>query len=544
MGKKLLNLTNRQRLILAVSFAATVFIALLVYITGGTPSVYANLMYVIIALVSASFGKRLGMIQAIFGGLLIGPLVNYMLHENTFYGGISNNWILRLFIFAVIALIIGHFSDSSRKNNHFITNLLTHDNITNLKNLEAIKREDVKDPAQRTIVVVSVKNYEETLSFFGYTFGNQIVTNFADKLKEALSKFENTEIYRYAGMEFVIRIRDSAGGASVDDVINSINELDESILLVRSIPIYIELEIGIAKHDEATPILETVRKALIALRYASVNELKSNIFDSHLEGHYKSVVDVASSFSSALSNRDIQSAYQYIYSAASDQVQGAELLARWLKSDDTSIYPNTFVPIIEKTELIHELTSFMTDEAIFFLQTQEPENFSASINFSAKDFTDKNIHNFLRKIDASGIAPGKFQIEITERILVKVDDILRYLTLLNEHGVTIAVDDFGTGYSSYQYVAEMPIDLIKIDKSIIMKIGSSNVYKSLVKSIVSFCRENQITTLAEGVETLEVANACKKIGVDLLQGYYYHKPQMTRKRHAECVCPEEPSLKR
>jgi len=539
MRKSAVFLDTTYTAVLAASYVLSILITYLVFKTGGTPNAFAHLMYIPIALVSSIFGKKHGTIHALFSGLLLGPVINYGLHTSSAIALDANNWTVRVIIYAAIALIIGYFSDSSRQRNQYITDLLTHDNITNLKNLEAIKREDKLDQIKRTIVVVSVKNYEETLSFFGYNFGNQIVANFSKKLQKTLEHYKNIEIYRYGGMEFVLKITDGPDKSNVGEILMSVNKLDESILLVHKIPVYIELQMGIASHDGSVTILEALRHALITLRFAAVNEMKSKVYDANLESHYKSVVGVASSFASALTNHDIKSAYQYIYCVAEDKIQGVELLARWMKPNSTSIYPNIFVPILEKTELIHELTNFMTDEAIKFLSLEQNKNFNVSINFSAKDFSDKNIDVLLQKIDASGIDPKRFAIEITERMLVKVDDILHYLTLLNDYGISIAVDDFGTGYSSYQYIADMPIDLIKIDKSIIGKIGSSEVSRSMTRSIVSFCKENRITTLAEGVETKEIAEVCKEIGVDFIQGYYYHKPQLTANGHAECVCKED-----
>jgi len=404
--------------------------------------------------------------------------------------------------------------------------MLTHDPISGLQNIEAIRQEDVPDGSPRTIAVLTVKDFEDKMSFLGYNFGNTIIEKFVEKLSEILYSHANTELYQYAGMQFILKITHSSSGASADSILAGIEKLNKSILIVDSIPIYIEIQMGITEIPGDTATLSGMRQALIAYSFAKANDLDSSFYDLSLESHYRDILSVASSFTASLANHSIEAAYQYVYSTDTEEIYGAEMLARWKKDDNTNISPELFIPIIEKTDLIRDLTRYMISRALEFVKENRDTSWIVSINFSLKDFSAGSLNYLFDAIENAQVSPERILIEVTERCLVDVADMIKYLTLLRDHNIRVAIDDFGTGYSSYQYVSDLPIDVIKMDKSIISKIDKNATSKSIARSIVDFCRENSIKTLAEGVETREIADACKEIGVDYLQGYYFHRPQL------------------
>ncbi len=524
IGKRITTIKERKFQIILYFYFLSFIVMMIVYSSGGTAKVYSNLMYLPIAIVSTICGKKQGVIHAIVSGLMIGPFMPLDASLNLYQQPI--NWIIRLFIYISIALIIGSFSDYNRRNREYITNLLTHDSITNFKNLDTIKQEDKLDGKDKTLIALSVKESEPLFSYFGYSFSNEIIVEFSRKLKEVLIEYDDIEFYRYYGMTFLIKVNHNPTNTNVEKVINLLDGLNKSIIMVRNIPIYLELRLGITDLGKNVSLLEGVRYALIALNDANTKDLKIKYFNPLLESNYKTKVDIASTFINALKKENIKAAYQYIYSSNNERIRGVELLTRWIKEDDTQIYPNEFIPVIENTELIHDLTRFTIDKALEFLLKNQYNSWMVSINFSSKQFSKDNIDYLIKKMSLNGIDPKRIQIEITERISVNKEYINTYLKILRNNGVSIAVDDFGVGYSSYKYLADMPINVVKIDKSLIKNINDNERDKKIVMSIINFCRETNIVTIAEGVETKDVADTCKKIGVDLIQGYYYHKPEI------------------
>lgn len=478
-------------------------------------------MYIPIAFISSINGKKVGIIHAIISALLVGPFMPLDVSLNLSQEPV--NWITRLIIYGTISLIIGFFADYNKRNQEYITDLLTYDMVTDFKNIESLKKEDNFNNDPKIIIALSVREYKEILSFFGYNFTNRATFKIAEKLKEVLSNYNNIDLYRYGGMEFILIITQNSEYTNIDEIISDLESLNKSTIRVDTIPIYIEIVMGMTKINGDISLLEGTRQALLSLRYAIDNHIKFNLYNKSVDIHYRNVINIASNFTNALANNHIKVAYQNIYHSGTNEIYGIEMLSRWINEDNEQIYPNDFIPIIEQTELINELSKYMIDRAIEKLLSDNNQNI-ISINLSPKDFKEEVINYLMEKMQANNINPKQLQLEITEAVLINKDDAVCYLELIRNHGVSIAIDDFGTGYSSYQYISELPIDVIKIDKSIIGKVDESPFSRSIVKSIVDFCKTNNFKTIAEGVETKEIVDACTELDIDLLQGYYYHKP--------------------
>lgn len=196
---------NRNRILsLVVAYGLSIYIAIMVYFTGGTAMVYANLMYVPIAYIASTRGKKIAMIHALFSGLLVGPLMP--LNISLGISQETKNWVIRIIIYQIIAFIIGFFYDYGEKNKKYITNILTHDSITGLKNMEALQDEQMTRLDNRAIISLYIKGYEQTNRLFGYQFSKEFIIKVSQLLEEGISKHHNMDLIRYDGMEFVIII--------------------------------------------------------------------------------------------------------------------------------------------------------------------------------------------------------------------------------------------------------------------------------------------------------------------------------------------------
>jgi len=529
MKKKLLTKYRHGNVVFVLLMILTIAITVFVYMTGGTTRVYAHFMYIPIALTASLYGKKKGLFIAVFGAILIGPFMPLNVEEQISQNTV--NWVIRMCIFGVVALIIGLFSDYNRENRKRITTLLTHNEKTGLKNIEAIKSENAVDGIRKTILVFSIKGIQDTMMLFGYFFENKITCEIAGMLSEILSKYKNAEIYQYYGMQFVIKIsqEDENGKDKRKEeelLLCEIRELDKLVIFIDNIPIHLEVRMGITETEGSVSTYEGIRQAQIAYSYTQTDELKEYRFDQKMEEHFKDILNIAGGFSDAVSNQKIRVAYQNIVSSKDGTVHSTELLARWEKEDGVFISPNLFIPIVEKTELIQELTKYIITCAIELLKKNEERNIIVSINFSKKDFANESIDFLLDSIEKSGVNPSCIQIEVIERNLADISNLNVHFKRLRMHHIKIALDDFGTDYSSYRYLSELTLDTIKLDKSLIYNIHQSEKSRRLVESIVQFCGESGITTVAEGVETKEIADTCKEIGIDYLQGYYFHMPEM------------------
>lgn len=522
MVKNYFDLNKFNRLSIILSFILSFIVYIFIYLTGGVPSSFANLMYIPIAITSSINPRIHSGIHAIFCGILLGPLMQI---NNEFGMGESTlSWFTRMVIYVIISFIIGSFASYNKKSREYITNMLTHDSVTDLKNIEAIRREEIACPGKKTVIALSIAEYEEILSFFGYDFTNEAVVKFSQRLKDVLSKYSEAELFRYDGMEFIIVLSHIDGLDNKDEIIESLSSINKSTIKIDNLPIYIEVVMGLTSIEADTAVLEGVRQAMVSLRYALGKGSKLEVFNDKIEKYFKNLVSIASEFKAALNNGNIRVAYQNIYCTKTGKIHGSELLSRWISNGQVVYNPGDFIPVIEKTELINELTKSIIDSAIDRLNKERDTNLKISINFSPRDFKDEIIDYLLDKIKKNNISPKRLLVEITEDIFVNREEVVGYLYKIRNHGVSVAIDDFGTGYSSYQYLIDLPIDIIKIDGFIIKRIEYSHRSKSLVKSIVDFSKSNNIKTVAEGVDNMEVLNACKELEIDYIQGYYLHKP--------------------
>lgn len=509
--------------ILFLGYFLAVPVILAVYATGGTNRVFSHLMYIPIVIVSSVYGKKTGVVHAFFCGLCLGPFMPLNVVEKLPQEPF--NWILRILIFMAISLIIGFFSDYDRKHREHITNLLTHDGITGLRNLESIRREENTDTRNKTMILLSVKNLEETMNFFGYRFCNHFAENFAASLEKNLKNQKNIDLYYYGGMQFIVKFSRTTL-FHAESVLEDLLKLDQTVMVVDKIPIYIDMQMGITHTDWKVPAMEGLRQALTAHSYSKANDLKISYYKSDIEMHYRELLEIAGSFSGAMQSQHIRAAYQYVVHSGTEEPYAVEMLARWVKPDDQCIRPDVFVPVLEQTLQINTLTRFMISMAVDFLSLHRDDDLVTALNFAKNDFSDEILDFLFEKLADARIDSSRIRIEVVERTFTEKNELLPYLKRLHDNHIRIALDDFGAGYSSYQYLTELPVDTIKIDKSIIMNIAKSATGFSLVKSITDFCIENNIKTVAEGVETLEIAEACKAAGINFLQGYYYHEPEL------------------
>ncbi len=536
---------KRNFIVLSLSYVASVLVMFFVRYTGGTTYVYANLMYVPISIASYAGGKKYGVFHAVFSGLLLGPFM--LLDASNHIMQKPINWVLRILIYAAMALIIGGLSDHDRKR---MKHEATYDKLTGFKK-PTVLVEALENNHKASLIMLTINNYRPIFNTFGYDFSSRYIKEFSRTLNKQLQKCKNVEVYRMIGSTFIIKILDTENthDCSLKDIMQRLMIIHKSVIQVNGVPVYTELKFGVSKHDASLSPEARIKQTSLALNYAQDADLDYYLFESFLDTKYSEQAYILSHFKSAIKNRELKLASQNIYDIDGKKMHAREFLVRWESSDGKSISPATFVPLIEKTDLIHDLTKFVIDEVVGYVSYMHPseKNIIASINFSSKDFNHSNIEYLVERITESGIDAKTIQVEITEESLVLNQSMLNEIERLKSSGVRIVIDDFGIGYSSYDLLGNLPIDGIKIDQSLIRNIDKNPRHKMLCKCLVDFCKPFNIDTVAEGVETESIAEACRDIGIDYLQGYLLSRPQLldeSYKKHVQSSVPsrQEPLL--
>jgi EAL domain-containing protein (putative c-di-GMP-specific phosphodiesterase class I) len=218
--------------------------------------------------------------------------------------------------------------------------------------------------------------------------------------------------------------------------------------------------------------------------------------------------------------------YQPLLDIRSDRVVGCEALLRWPHPERGMISPAEFIPIAEESGLIDQLGLWVLTTACAEA-AKWPDHVKLAVNVSPLQFKQPTFAlKVASALAASGLAPRRLELEITEAVLIRDDDeALAILHHLRALGVRIALDDFGTGYSSLSYLQRFPFDKIKIDRSFVDGIEDKDFSASIVQAIVHIAAARNMTTTAEGVETQEQLEQLRALGCDQIQGYLFSRPR-------------------
>lgn len=229
-----------------------------------------------------------------------------------------------------------------------------------------------------------------------------------------------------------------------------------------------------------------------------------------------------------MSNDELVLYYQPKICLLRGDVIGAEALVRWADGTREIIPPDEFLPLVESSGLLHDLTMRLLDQvadAAVELRGHA-SGLALSMNVAPNDLASNNISNRIGELLAQEtINPEDLQIEITESaVMGNVERVRDDLERLNRLGIKVLMDDFGTGYSSIDRLSQLPFDSLKLDQGVVKRMGSSRQSLDVVRSAISMARELSMTSVAEGIETEGVYNFLIANGCEEAQGYYIARP--------------------
>jgi EAL domain-containing protein (putative c-di-GMP-specific phosphodiesterase class I) len=222
--------------------------------------------------------------------------------------------------------------------------------------------------------------------------------------------------------------------------------------------------------------------------------------------------------------------YQPIVDLLTGRTIGYEALVRWLRGD-VLVPPLEFIPLAESSGLIGPLTDWVVDEACRTVATwgkagQRPW---VSVNLPPSQLVRPDIVTFLsRSLESSGLAPDRLVVELTESSLLEIDVARPAIERLSDIGVRLAIDDFGTGYSALSYLAHLPIDILKVDRSFVATLHPGGPEEAIAGAIIALANRLGLTTIGEGIETAAQLDQLAALGCDLGQGYYLGRPAPTQ----------------
>ena len=390
---------------------------------------------------------------------------------------------------------------------------------------QSIKKSS-RENHQMAILFLDLDRFKNVNDSLGHAVGDELLQEVATRLFSTLRN--NDTISRNGGDEFVVVMEELSDTNEVINVAKKIISCLTETFAIQSHKIHLGVSVGISIYptdgDAPLILLRNADTAMYRAKKAGGNQLQ--FYDESMSRQLRHRLELEHELHDALNDNEFSLDYQPQISCLTGVTTGFEALMRWNNKKYGDISPDTFVPLLEETGLIYSVGEWVVAHVIDFLSSNQIKNITISINLSALQCNDLSFVKYVQsRIEDSGIDPAQIEFEITESLLIK--DFEKTKLLLDEMhqiGCTIALDDFGTGYTSMNYLARLPIDIIKVDKTLVHNIDVNNNLRSIVKAIVTMSEGLGIRNIFEGVETMAELATVKKMGGEIIQGYLFSKP--------------------
>lgn len=281
------------------------------------------------------------------------------------------------------------------------------------------------------------------------------------------------------------------------------------------------------KQEEIEDIVEHANVARKGLRLSASSAIV--FYDDHLTQGIDRTREIESRMESALVNGEFKVYLQPKYNLESGRIAGAEALCRWIPDDGMAIYPDEFIPVFEENGFISKLDYYMLNQVCEMIQKRQSEgkgNVRVSVNQSRVLLSDEQYqHKVAEVLQRYGCLGQYIELELTERIFQDdLSEFARIMDQVRKLGIQWSIDDFGTGYSSLNLLKELPVDIIKIDKSFLDEAETSEASKIIIRKTVELTQALDKYVVCEGVETESQADYLREISCDMAQGYLYARP--------------------
>lgn len=403
------------------------------------------------------------------------------------------------------------------------------DQLTGLPNKVALSERMERLVAENQpfdLVVIGIQRFRRVNDALGYSGGDLVLLEISSKLQSATEDAE--ELFRINGDEFaVLRTADLA---QTDARIEDLLKVVRNPISVSGRDFVLEPTAGVVKGDLSEPEVESLlTRASLALK-ESKGEGRSPVkwYDPALERAVQLRTLLEAELRIAIEGRHLDLHLQPKGCLRTGGVLGAEALIRWHHPKLGPISPGEFLPLAHEAGMMRDLDILVMTKAAEHIQRnlQLGLRVPVSINLSALSLSDRLLPDKLFEIlHLRGIEPALLEVEIPEGALMQdVQVAQQTLSRLRNIGIKVSIDDFGTGYSSFGYLANFPMDALKIDRSFVEHLADSDANLKIVRSIVNLARSLGLSVVAEGAETESQIQALRKLRCDQVQGFGYGRP--------------------
>jgi len=434
--------------------------------------------------------------------------------------------------------IAGSITDISeiKKKETQIKQMAYYDSLTGLPNRNLFiwkVKENLKNYNSyiynAAVIFLDIDDFKRINDTLGHDKGDYLLQRIADKLKECLPK--EALAARFGGDEFLIEIPEIKKIGDIKDICDNILNIFKEPFMIDGIINYITTSIGISIYPVDGNSYETLLKNADTAMYSAKEKGKNQycFFNYDMERDLLRKIVLENNLRNAIKNNEFKLYYQPQIDLFNGTIEGMEALIRWENSELGIVSPNEFIKIAEKTGLIIPIGKWVIETACrqnkIWIDKGFKYNF-IGVNVSCIQFMQNEfIENIIKILNDVDLPSNFLDIEITESLLIdSTETNINKLAELRDLGISLSLDDFGTGYSSLNYLRQLPINTLKIDKSFIDEVCYKDEQRHIIEVIINLAHRLGCRVVAEGIEDKEQFEILKTMRCDLGQGYYLSKP--------------------
>ncbi|HYA17802.1 MAG TPA: EAL domain-containing protein, partial [Bryobacteraceae bacterium] len=411
-----------------------------------------------------------------------------------------------------------------------------HDQLTDLPNRRLLMTElaEAMERQKETldslaVFFIDIDHFKLVNDSFGHAAGDQLLCEAARRLRRITR--ETDTLARTGGDEFALVACGFSNRNQAQRLGQKLLDCLEAPFTLEGREIFIGATLGISLFpgdaNDAEVLLRNAAAAAQQARRRGRGQV--TFFSGKFAEETRERLSMESCLRRALVNGEFRLQYQPQFALGGASPTRYEALIRWYPCEREPVPPANFIPLAEENGLIVPIGTWVLEEACRTAaawQYGERAGVGVAVNVSARQFADPEFVALVAAtVRESGLAPHLLELELTETVFIAdLDDSARKLRQLKSLGVSIALDDFGTGYSSLGYLQNLPIDVIKIDRSFITETGQKESGEAVLRCLIDLAHALGIRVIAEGVETPAQLDLLRRLGCDELQGFLLGRP--------------------
>jgi diguanylate cyclase (GGDEF)-like protein/PAS domain S-box-containing protein len=421
-----------------------------------------------------------------------------------------------------------------------------HDSLTSLPNralfldrlTQAIRLSERQKDYHFAVMFLDLDRFKVLNDGLGHVVGDSLLNMFAEKLQNILRAVDTVcrhsgTLARFGGDEFVLLLDNISGVGDATLVAGRIERMLEQPFQIDEHEVFTSASIGIAMSGPGYFNPEDLIRNADTAMYRAKARGKAcfEIFDADMHSKAIERLQLENDLRRAIDRGEFRVYYQPIVSLSTGRIIALESLIRWEHPERGMISPIEFIPVAEETGMIVAIGEFVLRTSCRQLrvwQTTIPgqSDLVISVNLSVKEFSKANLIGTIADIlTETVVQPHHLKLEITESALMEsVEFVTRTLRQLRDMGIQLAIDDFGTGYSSLSYLHRFPMHTLKVDQAFIRDMSTSRESEQIVKTVLLLAQALSMSTIAEGIEDADQAEALRELRCESGQGYFFSRP--------------------